>query len=81
MSVERRATIRHRVLKGGRIVTNAGYSTYDCTVRSLSDGGARLKIASSVGVPDSFELVMDDGRKFDCQVAWRTALEIGAKFI
>ena len=78
---ERRATIRHRVLKGGHIVVNAGYSSFDCTVRNLSSTGARLKVASVIGIPDSFELAMDDGRRFGCQIIWRSEIELGVAFV
>ena len=81
MTEERRATIRHRTLKGGRVVTNAGYSTYDCTVRNMSDAGARLRVASIIGIPDAFELAMDDGRNIDCRVVWRTETELGVSFV
>jgi len=80
MSDDRRATIRHRVLKGAHIVTNEGYSTYGCTVRNLSEAGARLKLASVVGIPDQFELQMDDGHAFACHIVWRTEFEIGVAF-
>jgi hypothetical protein len=80
MTQERRATIRHRVLKGGRIVFNDGFSTYDCMVRNFSEDGAKLKVASVIGIPDQFQLVLDDGRKFDCAVSWRTEAELGVTF-
>jgi zona occludens toxin (predicted ATPase) len=80
MTDERRATIRHRTLKGGRVVTNAGYSTYDCTVRNLSEAGARLRVTSIIGIPEDFELAMDDGRKFACRVMWRKETELGVTF-
>jgi hypothetical protein len=81
MTDEHRIAPRQRVLKGGRIVINDGFSTFQCTVRNLSETGARLKVASIIGVPDTFELVMDDGRKFACTVAWKTEFEIGVKFV
>ena len=81
MQDERRATIRHRVLKGGHIVTNAGQSTFDCTVRNLSAAGARVRVASVIGIPDSFELVMDDGRSYACQIIWRAETELGLAFV
>lgn len=80
MTEERRTTVRHRTLKGGRIVINNGHSTFECTVRNLSEAGARIKLASVVGIPDGFELLMDDGRKYDCTVIWRTAAEMGVSF-
>ena len=80
MTEERRAVPRKRVLKGGRIVINDGFSTFQCTVRNLTDIGARLKIASVIGIPDSFQLMMDDGRKFDATIVWKTEGEVGVKF-
>lgn len=80
MQEERRATIRHRTLKGGRIAINDGFSTLECTVRNLSEAGALLRVASVVGVPDTFQLVMNDGGKFDCTVVRKTATELGVRF-
>ncbi|UXN73713.1 PilZ domain-containing protein [Devosia sp. A8/3-2] len=80
MTEEQRAALRQRVLKGGKIVINDGFSTFQCTVRNLSATGARLKVTSIIGIPDSFVLAMDDGRKHACTVAWKTATEIGVKF-
>jgi hypothetical protein len=80
MTDDHRSAPRQRVLKGGRIVINDGFSTFQCTVRNLSDTGARLKVASIIGIPDTFQLVMDDGRKFACAVAWKTEFEIGVQF-
>jgi hypothetical protein len=78
---ERRRTFRQRTLKGARIVLNDGFSTFDCTVRNLSPLGARLKVASIIGIPDRFELQFDDGRKFACRVAWRQEEDIGVEFV
>lgn len=80
MTEERRAVIRHRTLKGGRIVTNSGFSTLQCTVRNLSEAGARLRISSVVGIPDTFELLLDDGQKFPCRSVWKTETEMGVTF-
>jgi hypothetical protein len=81
MTEEHRSAPRQRVLKGGRIVINDGFSTFQCTVRNLSATGARLKVAGIIGIPDAFELAMDDGRKFACTVAWKTEFEIGVHFV
>ena len=80
MTEEKRAIPRQRVLKGGRIVINDGFSTFQCTVRNLSPAGAKLKVASIVGIPNTFDLVMDDGRKFACAAIWKTEFEIGVQF-
>jgi hypothetical protein len=78
---ERRAEPRRPVLKGGRIVFNNGFSTIDCRVRNLSAGGARLQVASVVGVPDRFDLVMTDTKeRRPCRIAWRNANLVGVAF-
>lgn len=78
---ERRAAQRHRTLKGGRIAFNQGHSTIACMVRNLSDRGALLKVDTIVGIPEAFDLVLDDGRRFSCQAVRRTATEIGVAFV
>lgn len=80
MSLERRKSLRHRTLKGGKIVVNDGYSTFDCSVRNLSETGAKLLVAGIIGIPDHFILAMLDGRRFSCTVVWRTETEIGVQF-
>ncbi|KKC33373.1 hypothetical protein [Devosia psychrophila] len=80
MDQERRGEIRKRTLKGARIATNEGYSTTACVVRNLSDHGALLRLTSVIGLPDAFQLVMDDGRTFECVVAHKTATDIGVQF-
>jgi hypothetical protein len=77
---ERRHDQRHRTLKGARIAFNAGQSTIDCTVRNISSQGARLQVASVVGVPNTFDLVTDSGETKPCRVAWRSLKELGVEF-
>lgn len=81
MAEDKREAQRHRTLKGGSIVVNDGFSTFDCTVRNLSESGAKLTVVSSLGIPQRFVLAMADGRRFDCEIAWRTETEIGVRFL
>lgn len=81
MSEDHRSAQRHRTLKGGKIVFNDGFSTFDCTIRNLSATGAKLSIASLIGIPRQFVLALDDGRRFDCEIAWQRDDEIGIKFL
>ena len=80
MTEDNRNAQRHRTLKGGSIVVNNGFSTFDCTIRNLSEAGAKLTVANAIGIPEQFELAMQDGRRFPCEVAWRTQTEIGVRF-
>ena len=77
---ENRQSQRRTTLKGGRIVFNAGRSTIDCKVRNLSGKGAKLQVASVVGIPDTFDLMLDGHSRQPCRVAWRTLKELGVEF-
>lgn len=81
MHDERRRLHRNRTLKGGRIVTNEGHSTFDCTVRNLSEEGAKLIVTSIIGVPRHFRLALLDGRNFNCEIIWHTETELGVRFL
>jgi hypothetical protein len=77
---ERRKVLRHRTLKAGSITFNRA-AGIDCRVRNLSPAGALLEVASQVGIPDDFLLVVEiDHLKAPCRVIWRTAMRIGVEF-
>lgn len=77
---ERRRVARRRVVKSGRIIFNRGRSTVDCIVRNLSSRGARLEVASVVGIPDAFFLSVPDAGTQACRVVWRRLKELGVAF-
>ena len=78
---DRRASARRRMLKAGVIVFNGTCSSLRCTVRDLSDGGARLKIDQLVHVPASFELIIEiDGLYAKSAVVWRKGSDAGVRF-
>ena len=77
--VEKRTTHRNRVFKGGTI--EFGGSAIDCTIRNVSNNGAALDVASPVGIPEKFTLVLpSDGLTFRCRVVWRKERRIGVVF-
>jgi len=76
---EHRRSPRIRTLKSGKIVFNHKSSVVDCTVRNLSRGGACLLVASTTGIPESFELILD-GATHPCRIAWRAPTRIGVSF-
>ena len=79
-TVERRRVQRHRTLKAGLISFNRG-AGIDCRVRNLSASGACLDVASQIGIPDRFTLVIESEHLTQpCQVIWRTATRIGVAF-
>jgi len=76
----RRNDRRQRVLKGAHITFKGRGAVIDCTVRNLSDRGACLKVESPIGIPDVFDLVLDQASVRNCRVAWRKATQIGVEF-
>jgi hypothetical protein len=56
MEMENRSARRRRTLKAGRIIFNKGSSTLDCTLRNQSETGAAIEVASTVGIPEEFDL-------------------------
>jgi hypothetical protein len=77
---ERRKIQRHRTPKAGSISFNRAGGV-DCRVRNLSPAGACLEMASQIGIPDEFVLVVGvDHLKAPCHVIWRTATRLGLEF-
>jgi len=77
--MELRAANRHRVLKAGTI--EFGGSAISCMVRNMSNLGAALDVASPIGIPDHFTLVLQaDGHHAPCHVTWWKEKRIGIAF-
>jgi len=77
---ERRKVQRHRTLKAGNIIFNRA-GEIDCRVRNLSPAGACLEVASQLGIPDRFVLVVaTDHLQQPCHVIWRSATRMGVAF-
>ena len=78
--IERRAFPRHRVLKQGTIAFRGG-GRIDCMVRNISEGGARLEVATPFGLHGSFTLVIatDDFAR-DCRAVWNSEERVGVAF-
>ena len=77
---EKRHFPRQRTLKGGRIVFNRSMSTVTCTMRNYSEGGARLEVASVLGIPESIDLKLDGHPSRSALVVWRKTNAIGVQF-
>jgi hypothetical protein len=77
---EKRTVARHRVLKSGTIEFNRA-GGISCTVRNLSNTGAALAVASPLGIPDTFDLVIaGDDVRHSCRIVWRKEKQIGVAF-
>jgi hypothetical protein len=77
--IEKRAVPRHRVLKRGTLAFGGG--GIDCTVRNLSASGARVDIASPLGLPQNFMLVIEADQFIRrCRPVWNTDRQLGVAF-
>ncbi|MER2263789.1 methyl-accepting chemotaxis protein [Methylobacterium oxalidis] len=77
---ERRADRRTRVLIAATIDLGGG-RTVACTIRNLSESGAKVHLREPVSLPDRFALVADqDGRRYACRLVRRDGSEIGVEF-
>jgi hypothetical protein len=78
---ERRKEQRQRLLKAGTIAFNRA-AGITCTIRNMSVSGACLGVASPLGIPDDFTLVIDsDHVQRACHVKWRREKQIGVAFL
>jgi PilZ domain len=78
---ERRRSQRVRTLRAGRIVINNRRSVLDCMVRNLSPAGACLIVPSIVGIPPTFELLIEGERApRPCKLIWHDQNRIGIEF-
>jgi hypothetical protein len=68
------------VLKRGTLAFSGG-GGLDCTVRNISESGARLDIANPLGIPDSFMLVIEtDQFMRRCRAVWSSEQRLGVAF-
>jgi hypothetical protein len=79
MMTERRTLYRGRILKGGFIVLSEKAPRLECTVRDYSKAGAALRVSTTFGLPNRFDLVVD-GIARRCRSQWRTDNRIGVVF-
>ncbi|WP_274628416.1 PilZ domain-containing protein [Arvimicrobium flavum] len=77
---ERRTEVRRRALKGAILSFNRGFSSFECVVRNLSDGGARLSVGETFALPSRFSLKLDGEAPRTAHVRWRTHNAIGIRF-
>lgn len=65
-----------------RVSYGSGPTILDCTIRNISDGGAKIQISGGVTLPDQFELIIPQ-RNVNRQVrlCWRTDEFCGVAFL
>ena len=78
---ERRHSPRTRTLRAARILFNNRRSVIDCMVRNVSAHGACLLVANVVGIPASFDLMIDgESASRACTMVWHAHNRLGIEF-
>ncbi len=79
---DRRSSQRWRTVLKGRIVFNNRSSILDCTVRDLSDTGARIYFADTSELPPEFDLeIPNRGLRVQGRVMWSRGANHGVLFL
>ena len=81
MAGEQRHHARAHILRRGKIVFRRGYGAIDCVVLDVSPQGARLRVGSWLGLPESFQLRIENGAVHEARVRYRNVEEIGVQFV
>jgi hypothetical protein len=77
----RRAHVRQRRLKDGKLVFYDGLITIDCVVRDWSEGGARLKCSQFIILPKYFHLLLRaEWVMYPVELRWRRGDNLGVMF-
>ena len=77
----KRIARRQRVLKQGKMLLPNNMTVLDCTVRDMSETGARLICADPGAIPNEFRLVFTADRQMrDVKVVWRRPDQVGVHF-
>jgi hypothetical protein len=79
--LEKRLSPRRNTMIPARIAFGSAQRWRDCIIRNLSDSGAKLEVATVVGIPDRFDLLVEGHRPQQCRVAWRALKEMGVEFV
>jgi hypothetical protein len=81
-SNERRATPRRRSLLSGKLTTADTQRSYTCTIRNLSERGARITLAGGEPLPaETWLIVSKEGLAMRTRTVWRHGSECGVDFV
>ena len=64
------------------ITHSNGASRTECTIRDISETGARIQISGAITIPDHFDLFIPQrNRREKAQMIWRNGEEAGIVFV
>jgi len=69
--VDRRQSGRRRVLQGGLIISRDGMRTWDCSIKDLSERGAKIRLPDGQIIPEHCIFVnLKEGMAYQVVVRW-----------
>jgi PilZ domain len=75
---EKRVEHRRKMLKGGTVFFNKGYSSLECVVRDITSAGARIQMGETFGMPSRVMLsISGEDTRFEATVRWRNSRNVG----
>lgn len=78
---DQRAHRRMKTLFKGSIVADRRLTNVDCTIRDLSEGGARIEFSDPCNLPKEFELTIPGkNASYWARTTWRDGLRFGVAF-
>jgi hypothetical protein len=78
---DRRIAPRRNTHIEAEIVFSGGREARGCIIRNVSETGAKLEVASVVGIPNTFDLLIPGHRPHACRVVWRALREMGVAYV
>lgn len=77
----KRNAARARVLKGAKIVSMNNWCLTDCTVRDISETGAKLLCGDHLGIANEFRFLLPAENSIrNAKVVWRQDNMLGIEF-
>jgi len=78
---ERRPKPRRKVLLGGVVTWSDGARSFACSIRNLSESGARITVPRGQGVSTHVYLINVPHRiAYEAQIVWNNGAEAGVAF-
>ncbi|MBR0794253.1 diguanylate cyclase [Bradyrhizobium jicamae] len=72
---------RGRTFLAGKIIFNFGRSTFDCTIRQLTDGGATVELDGILAIPERVQLLVRGAEHpRPCKRLWQSERQVGLAF-
>ena len=79
---EMRQAERMRAFLRAQIVFNNRMSTIDCTIKNISQTGAKVALSDTLTLPTEFEIdIPQKGRSHRARLVWRDKEAIGIEFL